>query len=203
MQKQLSSVFGQRRLSYRHKIGHLINTVYRRMNENVVTGRKVTVTNVKWLKKIWWGLVRRLALRVERALMKSLVSSSKVTYQKCRSVYVHWIFQDSVVTVQRKGILDVGPYDWCKNTEKKISYLIEWILIIIPNECIYTYFFTHKRWYKPLSVRAFSTSDYLRWLRHQQRPSHDDVFKSKSNVRSTIVLAQILNRPQRLSQRLG
>lgn len=52
IQKQLSSVFGQRRLSYRHKIDHLTNTVYRRMNENVVTGRKVTVTNVKGLKKI-------------------------------------------------------------------------------------------------------------------------------------------------------
>lgn len=61
MPKQLRSVFGHRRLSYMHKIGHLTNTFYRRMNENVVTGRKVTksrdvgvrtVTNVKWLKKI-------------------------------------------------------------------------------------------------------------------------------------------------------
>lgn len=53
---KLAIVFGQRRLSYRYKIGHLTDTVYCRMNENVATGRKVTksrdvgvrtVTNVK------------------------------------------------------------------------------------------------------------------------------------------------------------
>lgn len=63
-------------------------------------------------------------LRVERALIKSLVSSSKVTYQKCRSVYVHWIFQDRVVTVQRKGILDVGPSSGLSPIWDKASGLI-------------------------------------------------------------------------------